>query len=249
MRYFALQYAPPDHRERLAALFVIESEISTSALAAHEIAHTRLHWWRSEIDRLVNRSPSHPATQSLLNAMPAGDFSGLHELMVAADMDLARMTYQTAAELDAYLRRSGSSLTFYAQDQDAEAQVQAHAMGALIRRVETLRDSVMHARAGRIYWSLDELDARKISVVALQQQTIADSVRELISSESHRVDAALQVAIDRAPSSIRPLAVLAQLHLKLLRRIARFRFDIFSRRHELGGVEKVWTAWRAARRS
>ena len=64
MRYFALLYAPVEQRELLTALFVIDAEIRASATqVAHEVAHTRLQWWRAEVDRLINRNAQHPATQ------------------------------------------------------------------------------------------------------------------------------------------------------------------------------------------
>ena len=54
MRYFALLYTPAEHRDALSALFVIDTELRDSAASAsHDVAHTRLQWWRAEIDRLV----------------------------------------------------------------------------------------------------------------------------------------------------------------------------------------------------
>ena len=58
LRYFALLYVPADRREMLAALYVIDKEIRDSANnPSHDVAHTRLQWWRGEIDRLVNGVP------------------------------------------------------------------------------------------------------------------------------------------------------------------------------------------------
>src|ERR1700754_3356454 len=110
MRYFSLLYAPEDRREPFLALSVVDAEIRESAQSAnHDVAHTRLQWWRGEIDRLVNGSPQHPATR-LLNEGPVTDrstFAKLHETIAAADMDLARMTYSNMPELRAYSSRSG----------------------------------------------------------------------------------------------------------------------------------------------
>src|SRR3954467_5383951 len=96
MRYFALLYTPPELREAVTALFVIDAEIRESAQSPnHDVAHTRLQWWRQEIDRLTNNNSQHPAAR-ILQAQAQFDrkrFAKLHELIVAADMDLARMTY------------------------------------------------------------------------------------------------------------------------------------------------------------
>src|SRR5437868_15335377 len=92
LRYFALLYTPEPLRDAVTALYVIDAEIRESAQSAnHDVAHTRLQWWRQEIDRLVNANPQHPATRTLnsLASFDRKNFSRLHELLVAADMDLA----------------------------------------------------------------------------------------------------------------------------------------------------------------
>src|SRR3989337_1986848 len=96
MRYFSLLYTPEDRRDAVLALYVIESEIrESSRIASHDVAHTRLQWWRGETDRLVNGNPQHPATRVLCDRGlgDRGVFNKLHEVLVAADMDLARMTF------------------------------------------------------------------------------------------------------------------------------------------------------------
>lgn len=242
MRYFALLYTPPEQREFIAAILVIDAEIRGSCQASHDVAHTRVAWWRAEVDRLVNRNAQHPATQTLQRALPHADFSVLHEALTAADMDLAKMSYNTRPELAAYLERSGGAVLQFASPVAPEA---ARKIGALIRRVETLRDLTREAREGRVYWPLDELDAAHITVADLQGGKVTPSLSDLIAKES----AALHSEFDATESDSRPLVVLARLHTRLLRRMARAEYDVIIHRHELGALEKVWTAWRAARSS
>jgi phytoene synthase len=238
MRYFALLYAAPEQRDALTALMVIDSEIRASINAAHEVAHTRMQWWRAELDRLVNRNPQHPATQLLQSALPNADYSRLHELLVAADMELARMTFNTVSELNAYLERSSTAIQFIAANQDS-----ARALGIWIRRVETIRDLAVDARAGCIFWALDELDAGGVTLEALRANRMTDPIRALLANEIRR----LEMQFETLQLSTRPLAVLAHLHRKLLRLIAKSDYDALSQRHELSPLQKVWTAWRAAR--
>lgn len=242
MRYFALLYASAGQRELLTALFVIDAEIRASATqVAHEVAHTRLQWWRAEIDRLINRNAQHPATQLVQAALPTADFSILHELLVAADMDVARMTYNNSSELNGYLERSGAVLQFAVNDNRRE---HARQLGALIRRVETLRDFAMDVRDGRVYWPLDQLEAGQVSIEHLRSTHPANATRSLLAVETAR----LGREFAKFEASSRPLAVLARLHAQLLHRIERAHYDVFTQRHELGPFEKTWTAWRAARR-
>ena len=70
MRYFSLLYAPEERREQVCALYVIDAEIRESAQSVnHDVAHTRLQWWRGEIDRLVRPQE----TAAIAQAMAAID--------------------------------------------------------------------------------------------------------------------------------------------------------------------------------
>ena len=239
MRYFALLYTPAAQRELMTAMLVVEAEIRASIQATHEVAHTRLQWWRAEIDRLVNRSAQHPATQVLQTALPHADFSLMHEFLVAADMDVARMTYSNSVELGHYLARSGGTLLRL-----VATEAEASSVGALIRRTETIRDLATDARDGRIYWPLDALDSANVTVEHLQSGKPSDAMLGLIANECARLSSAFA-----ALSAPRPLMVLARLHARLIERIVRANYDVFARRHELGPFDKAWTAWLAARRS
>jgi len=251
MRYFALLYTESARRDLLTALFVIEAEIrACAAQVAHEVAHTRLQWWRAEIDRLVNRNAHHPAAKLLQDSLPSADFGLLYEVMTSADMDVACMTYNKASELNAYLERSGGILELFAIGLPEEIRRRVRTLGALIRRVETLRDLVAEARAGRVYWPLDQLEESLVTLDQLRSGKPTEAIVKLLATEVSRLLNAFDEPSNAiANASLRPLIVLAQLHRKLLLRIARAGHDVFTQRHELGPIEKVWTAWRAARRS
>src|SRR5262245_51288869 len=178
MRYFSLLYAPEHRRDQLLALYVVEAEIRESAQSAnHDVAHTRLGWWRAEIDRLVNANPQHPATR-LLNDSTAIDrtvFAKLHETIVAADMDLARMTYSNMRELRAYCSRSGgaiqelmAALLLAPAPLDEATRATANRIGIGVRQSEILRDLRQDAYAGRVYLPQDQLTAHTVTLEDLR---------------------------------------------------------------------------------
>jgi 15-cis-phytoene synthase len=249
MRYFAVQYAEPEQRAALEAVYVIDAELHASANAAHEIAHTRLQWWQEEIDRLIAYNPRHPATQALLAAIPNADFSKVPQLHNAVGMELARITYQSTAELDGYLQRRGMALEIALQPEEPRRQ-SLRKLGGLLRRVETLRDLVFEARNGRVFWPLDELQKHQLTVQHLQSKIPSPQILQIIRDEAARVRVELQQltsALQQA--TFRPALVLARLHYELLGQIEQTPSDVFTRRVELSPFKKVWTAWRAARLS
>ena len=257
MRYFSLLYAPEDRRERLCALYVIEAELRESAQSAnHDVAHTRLQWWRGEIDRLVNGSPQHPATR-LLNHSPIDRslFAKLHETVAAADMDLARMTYSNMRELRAYASRSSGAIQELMAAQlvgpaplDEALRATANRIGVGVRESEMLRDLRQDAYDGRVYLPQDRLTGRNVSLEDLRAREVAPHVKAVMREFKDAVQEELHSAIRSATAQLRPLGVLAALHRKLLDRIAARDYDVATSRIELGPIEKPWVAWRAARK-
>jgi phytoene synthase len=258
MRYFSLLYAPEDRRDQLCALYVIDAEIRESAQSAnHDVAHTRLQWWRAEIDRLVNGSPQHPATR-LLNdsSVERASFAKLHEIMVAADMDLARMTYANMRELRAYASRSGGAIQEVMAEQlvaptplDEAARATANRIGIGVRQSEMLRDLRQDAYDGRVYLPQEWLTAHNVTLEDLRARDIASHVKEPLREFKNAVQEELQSALASVSTPLRPLAVLGALHGRLLQRIAARDYNVAQSRIELGPIEKPWIAWKAARRS
>jgi 15-cis-phytoene synthase len=260
MRYFSLLYAPESKRAALQALYVIDAEVRQSAQSAnHDVAHTRLQWWRAEVDRLVNGSPQHPATRVLKDSAGTrlGMFTKLHEPLVAADMDLARFTYSSQQELRAYCSRSGGAIAELIAAQlvspeplDEPSRAAANRIGIGVRESEILRDLRQDACDGRIYLPLDELERNGVELDTLRGREVTPQLKEALASIRRAVREDLQPpAASQRNGALRPLFVLAALHARLLDRIAQRDYDVASERIELGPIEKPWIAWRAARRS
>ncbi len=262
LRYFALLYTPPEHREAVTALYVIDAEIRESAQSAnHDVAHTRLQWWRQEIDRLVNHNAQHPATH-ILAAQPGIDrkrWAKLHELIVAADMDLARMTFLDHRELRAYCARSGGTTqeliaaVLSTEGSNENVRTFANRLGIGIRQTEILRDLRQDAYDGRMYLPLDEMERAQLGIEDLRGKEVGSSLKVVLQTLATQTEA--ELALEAADLSadtkayLRPLFVLAALHRQLVKRIARSDYDVASQRQELGPIEKPWVAWRAARRA
>jgi len=260
MRYFSLLYTPTPLRDAVTALYVIDAEIRESALSAnHDVAHTRLQWWRQEIDRLVNANPQHPATRTL-NTLPGFDrkhFSRLHELIAAADMDLARMTYLNLRELRAYCSRCGGTIQeliamlLLPAEMEETVRAAANRVGVGVRQAEILRDVRQDAYEGRLYLPLDELEKDAVGIEDLRSKEFGTQTRAALArfraAIASDLDAEIAAFGRDVRAYLRPLLVTAALHRRLLDRIARSDYAVATQRVELGPVEKPWIAWRAAR--
>ncbi len=260
MRYFSLLYAPPEKREVLTALYVVTLEITESARSiSHDVAHTRLAWWRNEIDRLANAMPQHPAARVLLplRTVPGLQLARFNDLMLAADADLACLTFSSSAELTSYTERSGGALFEIAArwiaaptELSAETASTVSRLGALVREVEILRDVRQDAVDGRVYLPLATLDLHHVTVADLRKSELSTNYRAVLEEYSMSIRQRLVEALRALPAgerhSVRPMFVIASLSLRLLDRIRRENFAITTQRFDLGGFDKAWTAWRAA---
>lgn len=260
LRGFAVTYAPPHAKPLLQALYAFEAEIDdTVRTTSHEVAHTRMQWWRGEIDRLIGGEPEHPVTRALepLREIAGKDISLLHEVLVAADIELARLTFGKSQELEAYCFRASGSLQTLAAIACATPRAVAdperefaRRLGSAIKRTELLRDLRQHTTAGRLPVALDDLEAAGVDPRDLLAEQLSPALASLLEAmrlamrkELQELPALLTSAEQRAAQ--RQGLVLAALHAKLLERIDH-RQELARTRAELAPWTKLWTAWRTA---
>jgi 15-cis-phytoene synthase len=259
LRHYAVMYAPERARSMLSALYAYEAEIAETVWSSsHEVAHARLQWWRGEVDRLLGGQPTHPVMRALrsLRELLGERLSLLHEPLVAADIDLARMTFANSTELEAYcFRASGSLQTLAAHASSADAVLSdaerefARQLGSAIRRTELLRDLRGHLGAGRLPVPLDLFAKAGIDPLALRPDTMTPAFGALLEATRQALQHEFQDlarGLDRASRTRqRHGIVLAALHGRLLQQIEHGR-ELARRRAEVPGWTKLWTAWRAA---
>ena len=263
LRYFAVLFAPPATRPVLDALYGFDAQVRAAIdSTAHEAAHAKLQWWRGEIDRLVAGLPAHPIAVALapLRERRDADIASLHESLVAADLDLAGLTYRSWEELDAYCHRASGALQMLAaatlageRTVTTEELEFARQLGSAQRQVEMIRDFQQDLRRGRLYLPLEVIEAAGLDPTGWQQAPPKEPVSGLLDAWRSRVARSLAslpgLLPDRSQRAAqRPGLVLAALHEQLLKATARVPADA-GLRADVGPVARVWTAWRTAVRS
>jgi phytoene synthase len=263
LRYFSLLYTPHARRDALTALLVIDAEMRELAVSVnHDVAHTRLRWWRMEVDRLCNGNAQHPATRVLQAAagLQPEHWSVLHEPLSAADMDLARLTYQSMDELNAYCARSGGAvfelaalLLLLPSAADATLRSIVNRIGGALRETEILRDVRQDCDAGQLYLPLTILQRHGIALQDLQQPQFSPAaqaaLQEYGAAVLQRLDTSVACLARTVRAPLRPLLVSAALQRRLLLRMTQHTGQLASERMDLGPLEKPWIAWRAATRA
>ena len=257
-RSLASLYSSTAQRRALAALTALEREIGMSIRPGldHQVAHTRLAWWREECDRTAAGHPTHPLTRELSAhlAPPAAQaLAGLAGLVDITLWDLAGATFNTRRELTAYCQRwSAAVIAPLVQLAAPEAPSSyAHALGVNLREIELLVALAADARLGRLRLPLDELAAARIAPGCLAHPPWPPALAQLLHRRHGELRTALTAAADALPSGLRPalrglivwVSLACAASVRAQRRLPR---ESGPRDHHapLDG----WRAWRAARR-
>jgi 15-cis-phytoene synthase len=261
-RWHAVLFAAPEARPALGAVFALEAEIRDALRPGmdHGVAHTKLQWWRGEVDRLAAGRPEHPITRELL-ACASGrdvDWPALHEALTGADLELSQFTFEDLRELDAYLYRATGVYLWIAaclvsRDPLPEGTRDfAARAGRVVRLAEVVRDIRSDAYHGRVFVPLALLAADGAEVERLQSGEFSTAERQCLAQLAEHArghGAAALAALPRtARAPLRGHGVLAELSLELVNTIERRGFGAGRDRIDLAPFRRLFAAWRAARR-
>jgi phytoene synthase len=257
-RSLARLYSSTVQRPALAALSSLEREIGASLRPGldHQVAHTRLAWWREECERTVQGSPAHPLTRelaALLAPLGTAPLAGLAGLVDTAVWDLSCATFDTRRELTGYCERWSAAMIaplVSLASPDAPA-TQARALGVSLREIELLLAMAADARSGRLRLPLDELERVHLSPGSLAQPPWPPALAELLRHRHRALRASLGAALDALPPVARPalrgLIVWATLACAASER-AEKRLPQASTARDHHTPLDGWRAWRVARR-
>jgi 15-cis-phytoene synthase len=258
-RALAWLYCPPPQRRLLAALCALEAQIGASLAAGldHQIAHTRLAWWREECARCAQGRPSHPLTRELaelLAPIDAHSLEGLSGVVDTATWDLAAATFDTRRELSGYCERWSAAMIepLARLAEPTLARGQARAIGAALRELELLLALAGEARRGRLRLPLDELARAGAAAEQLAQPPWQPHLSALIAERHRAARAALRAGVaalaPAAQAALGGVIVWAAINCAHSRRAQA----LLPQAHPAGtphALSDGWHAWRAARRA
>ena len=258
-RALAWLYCPPAQRRLLAALCALEGQIGASLAAGldHQLAHTRLAWWREECARCAQGRPSHPITRELaelLAPIDAHSLEGLCGFVDTATWDLAAASFATRRELSGYCERWSAAMIepLARLAEPTLAPGQARSLGARLRELELLLALAGEARRGRLRLPLDELARAGAAAEQLARPPWQPGLSALLEDRHRALRAALTAGVAElaptAQAALRGLIVWASIDCAHSRRA-----QALLPRANLEGVPHAladgWRAWRAARRA
>ena len=252
--YYSFLFLPAQKRRAIIALYAFCREVDDVVDECHdiELAHTKLAWWRAEVERIYDGTPTHPVGPALKDVSAGINLprEQLFEIIDGMAMDLSLSRYSDFKGLQLYCYRVASVVGLLAAEifgyTDRHTLKYAHDLGMAFQLTNIIRDVGEDARRGRIYLPIDELQRFNVPAADILEARHSDNFRNLMQFQTERAYHFYDQAMAQLPAvdrkSQRPGLVMAAIYRTLLDEIARDGFLVLDRRTSLTPLRKVWIA-------
>lgn len=254
--YYSFLFLPAERRRAIMALYAFCREVDDVVDECHDpaIAATKLVWWRQEVGRIAEGTPTHPVGFALQAAgkqfnLPAEQ---LLEIIDGMEMDLQQSRYLDFKGLSLYCYRVASVVGLLAAEifgyQDRKTLKYAHDLGMAFQLTNIIRDIGEDARRGRIYLPVDELKQFNVPAADILNSKYSDNFSALMRFQIERAERYYAQAVEQLPDIDRkaqgPGLMMAAIYRTLLDEIKRENFQVLHQRISLTPVRKLWIAWK-----
>ena len=257
--YYAFRFLPEDRRRAITAFYAFCREVDNivDEVSDPAVAHTKLGYWRREVDALYLGTAQHPVMQALKPhikpmLLPQSAFQTVIDGM---QQDLEKTRYLNFAELSAYCYKAAgvvgevSARIFGMSVPDNPKTLEyARALGEALQLTNIIRDVGEDARRGRIYLPQDELDQLGVSSGSLLRGVADPKFSELMKFQYSRAvetyDRALAALPTEDKRSQRTGLAMGAIYRALLEEIRLDGYRVLEHRVALTPIRKLWLAWK-----
>ncbi len=252
--YYSFMFLPPERRRAITALYAFCREVDDVVDECHDpsLAQAKLDWWRQEVGRVFEGTPTHPVGHALkeVGARFSLPQEQLLEIIDGMAMDLAQTRYLDFKGLQLYCYRVASVVGLLAAEifgyQDRQTLKYAHDLGLAFQLTNIIRDVGEDARRGRIYLPIEDLQRFNVPAKDILEARHSEAFRALMAFQAERAESFYEQAFAHLPAvdrkAQRPGLVMAAIYRTLLREIAADGFQVLDRRTSLTPLRKVWLA-------
>lgn len=204
----AFIFLSKEKREALTALYAFCREVDDIAdeCLDHEIASSKLNWWRDEIDRLFKDDPQHPVSKALHPFIERFNLSKNYfiEIIDGMEMDVKFNRYESFEQLQLYCYRVASCVGILSAHifgyKNKNTLTFAKNLGIALQLTNIIRDLGEDARRGRIYIPIDELKKLSVSEEEIISLKNSDKIKKLVQNQVDRAITFYSLAIKTLPA-------------------------------------------------
>jgi phytoene synthase len=253
---------PKPRRDAMSALYAFCREVDDVAdedSAPTEQRRRELSRWRADVRRACENQPPELAVNIELRpviqeySLP---FALFDQLIKGCEMDLETTRYGNFDELELYCYRVASvvgllSIRIFGHENPGAAEYAVY-LGKALQFTNILRDVKTDAARGRIYLPQDELKKFNVSESDILEGRYSESFRALAESVAARAKGFYAAARASLPAEDRRSMVAAELmgtvYWRLLRKLERAKFDVFSQPLKLSKPQKLFIVFQSCLR-
>jgi phytoene synthase len=209
----------------------------------------RLEGWRSWIRRSAPGEPDFAGEVRQLIKKYSLTVLHFEDILTGVEMDLQPVRFPSFAELSEYCYRVASAVGLVSIEifgyKNVRCRDYAYYLGLALQLTNIIRDVGSDlANGGRIYLPLDEMARFNYPEDELVQRKYNDRFISLMEFQAERAHAYFQKAVETLPAEDQRSMVAAELmrevYFRLLTRMERDRFRVFSKKYRLSHPEKLW---------
>ena len=252
--HYALLFLPPQRRSAITAVCAFGKELRDVVDGASDaqVAGAKLAWWRVEVGKLFDGTPSHPVMQAL---RPFIDEAGmraehLNQLVDGMEMDLAQTRYLDFAGMARYcnLAAGAAAAARVLGWTNPRTLEYAASLGTAVQLTRIIRNVGAHARRNRIYLPMDELKQFDVPAADILQSKHSENFAKLMAFQANRAESFFDKAIGLLPAedwrAQRAGLIMAALQRATLAEVRRDGFRVLTHRTSLTPLRKFWLAWK-----
>ncbi|WP_048439963.1 presqualene diphosphate synthase HpnD [Caenimonas sp. SL110] len=254
--YYAFLFLPAPRRAAITAFYAFCREVDdvVDEVTDPGVAQTKLAWWRSEVAKSFDGSPSHPVMKALMPS--TGTFNIRQEQLQAViegcQMDLEQTRYLDFIALERYCHLVAGvvgevAASIFGQT-DPRTTDYAHRLGLAFQLTNIIRDVGEDAMRGRIYLPVNELQQFDVKAHEILNRIYSDrfvALMQFQAARAHRLyDEALAMLPEPDRRAQKPGLMMASIYRTLLREIESDGFKVLNQRVSLTPLRKLWLAWK-----
>ncbi len=261
--YYSFLFLPDEQRKAITALYAFCREVDdvVDANIDHggesQIKHTKLAWWRSEVESLYAHRPTHPVTKALEPWISLFQLEQkyFNEIISGMEMDIEPTQYQTFEELYAYCYRVAGvvgilSASIFGFD-NPQTLKYAEKLGIAFQLTNIIRDVYEDSLRHRLYIPSDELANHNVTVNDIFNYPTNTDLQPLFQQQTNRAQDYYKQAFALLPDEDRYKQrsgiIMAAIYQRTLNEIIDDNHQIMKHRISLTPLRKLWIAWRTAR--
>ena len=259
--YYSFLFLPQERRRAITALYAFCREVDDTVdeCTDQSIARIKLAWWRTEVSKMYDGTPTHPVMQALQPHLAVYNLEQKHlqAIVDGMEMDLDQSRYLDYPAMQRYCWHVASVVGILSASifgvTNPRTLEYAEKLGLAFQLTNIIRDVGEDARKGRIYLPINELQQFGVTAADLLNARHSDKFEALMRFQVARAyktyDEAMALLPKEDRRAQRPGLMMAAIYRTVLDEIERDNYHVLNQRISLTPIRKLWLAWKTYVRS